>query len=57
MYNFDIQKNCKSLKDLEKLLEILAAEISDEYRKHNKQSTVCIPNLLIGFLFKKFFYI
>lgn len=39
-YDFDIKRNCKSLKDLEKMLEIIAIEISDEYKKHNKRSHV-----------------
>ena len=40
-YNFDIKRNCKSLKDLEKMLELLAIEISEEYKKHNRRSHVC----------------
>ena len=40
MYNFDIQKNCNSLKELEKLLENLAADISEELKKFNKKSNV-----------------
>lgn len=39
-YDFDIKKNCKSLKDLERMLELIAVEISDEYRKNNKRSHV-----------------
>jgi hypothetical protein len=39
-YNFDVTKNCKSLKDLEKTLEIIAVEISDEYKKQQKRSHV-----------------
>lgn len=35
-YNFDITKNCKSLKDLERTLEVYALEISEEYKKQQK---------------------
>jgi hypothetical protein len=46
-YSFDIQKNCESLKDLEKLLEVLAMEISEEFKKFNKKSKVFICILLL----------
>ncbi len=46
-YNFDIVKNCKSLKDLEKTLEIIAIEISDDYKKQQKRSHVSIHFLKI----------
>ena len=36
-YNFDVKKNCESLKDLEKMLEIIAVDISDECKKQNQQ--------------------
>lgn len=39
-YKFDIRKNCRSLKELEKLLEIIAIEISEEFKKQNKRSNV-----------------
>ena len=35
-YNFDVKKNCKSLKELEKTLEVIANEISDECKKQNQ---------------------
>ncbi|RMZ96149.1 hypothetical protein BpHYR1_015922, partial [Brachionus plicatilis] len=37
-YDFDIKKNCRSLKELEKLLEVIAIEISEEFKKYNKRS-------------------
>lgn len=36
-YNFNIQKDCQSLKDLEKFIETLASEISNEFKR--KQNT------------------
>lgn len=39
-YDYDIRKNCRSLRDLEKVLEMIAVEISDEFRKSNKRSNV-----------------
>lgn len=37
MYDFDIKKNCKSLKELEKTLEYFAQEMSDECKQQNKK--------------------
>ncbi len=45
-YNFDIQKNCESLKDLERLLELLAFEISEEFRKIQKKQPQVQGNIL-----------
>lgn len=42
-YDYDIKRNCKSLRDLERMLEIIAVEISDEYKKqNNKRSHVSL---------------
>lgn len=39
-YDYDIKKNCKSLKDLEKTLELLAFELSEEYKRQVKRAQV-----------------
>jgi hypothetical protein len=41
-YDFNVKRHCKSLRDLEKILEIIAFEISDEYKKTNKRSKVSL---------------
>ena len=56
-YHFDIKKNCKSFKELEKMLEITAVEISDEFKKqalNNKRSHVkSFFTFFYGFFFKE----
>jgi len=37
-YKYDIKCRCRSLRDLEKILEILALEISSEYKKNQKMA-------------------
>ena len=43
-YKYDIKCRCRSLRDLERILEILALEISSEYKK-NQKSTNQQPQL------------
>lgn len=41
-YSFDIKKQCKSLKELEKMLEILAQELSEEQKRQLRRTQVKI---------------
>ena len=39
-YSFDIKKQCRSLKELEKTLEMLAQELSEEQKRQIKRTQV-----------------
>lgn len=43
-YDYDVKRSCRGIKDLERVLESIAIEISDEYKKSNKKSKT-----LLGF--------
>jgi hypothetical protein len=44
IYSFNIKKQCKSFKELEKTLEMLAHELSEEQKRQIKRTQVKYEN-------------